>query len=85
MISARLDVADLQKLSYIEECGECASQSDAVKAAINMAYDALIGTKKNLKDSILDSGFVGMSKSALSETSVHYKTVLSESYDKKWI
>ena len=84
MISARLDEDALFKLSYISESIHCNSRSEAVKTAINMAYDNLVGTKKNWKKSLLDSGFIGCGESKFNDTSNNYKSVIAESIDQKW-
>jgi len=84
MISTRLDEDSLFKLAYISESVHCESRSEAVKTAINMAYDSLLGTKKNWKQSLVDSGFIACGKSKFKDTSINYKTVLAESIDQKW-
>ena len=84
MISARLDEDALFKLSYIATSVHCDSRSEAVKTAINMAYDNLVGAKKNWKKSLLDSGFVGCGESDFKDTSNNYKSVIADSIDQKW-
>ena len=84
MISARLDEEAIFKLAYISESVHCDSRSEAVKTAINMAYDNLIGTKKNWKQSLLESGFIACGESKFKDTSNNYKSVIAESIDQKW-
>jgi hypothetical protein len=84
MISTRLDKDSLAMLAFIEEKSHCASRSDAVKKAINMAYEKLKGPRKSLKQTLEDSGFIGCGKSGINDISSNHKKYLSESLNQKW-
>lgn len=84
MISARLDKETLSRLAFIAEQEKLGSRSDAVKAAIDMAYQKLAQKKKPLKETLTSSGFIGCASSGHSDTAENYKSILSESLANKW-
>lgn len=84
MISTRLDEEALNKLAFITETAHCKNRSDAMKMAIDMAFDTLMNKKKNWKRALLNSGFIASGESEFKNTSVDYKKILGEELDDKW-